>query len=605
MKLLLLLLFTTASFADDYVQQVQVRVISFDKAGAATSLEAAQPNCDESLYASLVADTAAGKAVRAQDQTMVVRGGQRSKVEALRQFPYPTEFTADPAEWFLYPSSFVWQNLGYTMEAEVTVGELKDGWPQRSLDINLAPQSSALLALHPWPVPDFRGSGQMGRTLQPVLAIHKLSTQALAWTGHTLLLSVTPVPDAVFSDSVEPAFRYTFLRAGLYGEKPAPSGGTPPFVVHQRRLHAVTIRLPREEAAAFLLQQAGDDASLYGKLCGMVANGRATVSDHTAILCRGGQRSTTASRAQFHYPEHADNFIPRSWAVLDPGSRLEALAEGEWDSKDLSAGWNVALIRQEAPELVPYHPSAKHPALHGAAVAYIERRVISRMRIPSSGVLCAATTSTAPATDDTAAPDGLTEITFLLQSPPPGTPVDEPESQTFLQAAILSLPDGEGTALKKGDSAAPLIARFLAGEFTCPAHAAVVIRSGQRGKVECVRYVPHPGDLLSSSVNEAVRLPGSWEDMPCGLTLECECVSEATAITTNGFVEWDTAPVLPFGKPGAAIPDMDTRRCRQKLEFRELTLKPGQPVIADVRASNAREGTPEHGRWHVLVLLAR
>ena len=50
---------------------------------------------------------------------------------------------------------------------------------------------------------------------------------------------------------------------------------------------------------------------------------------------------------------------------------------------------------------------------------------------------------------------------------------------------------------------------------------------------------------------------------------------------------------------------MAARRSTQKIEFRELALTPGQPHIADVRASNAREGTPEHGRWHVLVLLAR
>ena len=53
------------------------------------------------------------------------------------------------------------------------------------------------------------------------------------------------------------------------------------------------------------------------------------------------------------------------------------------------------------------------------------------------------------------------------------------------------------------------------------------------------------------------------------------------------------------------MPDGFSRRCTQKIQFNNLALTPGQPVIADVRASNAREGTPEHGRWHVLILLAR
>ena len=73
----------------------------------------------------------------------------------------------------------------------------------------------------------------------------------------------------------------------------------------------------------------------------------------------------------------------------------------------------------------------------------------------------------------------------------------------------------------------------------------------------------------------------------------------------NLALEWDTAPVLPFGAPGAVIPEISERRCVQKIQLQDLRLTPGQPVIADVRASNARAGTAEHGRWHVLVLLAR
>ena len=160
-------------------------------------------------------------------------------------------------------------------------------------------------------------------------------------------------------------------------------------------------------------------------------------------------------------------------------------------------------------------------------------------------------------------------------------------------------------AAKSPDTLSSLLKRFQAGEITCAAHAASVIRRGQRSEFACVRRVQQPGDFHPSTVAPDVSLPGSWVSHDCGLSLSADYVSEDKAITLFGHVEWDTAPVLPFGKPGVAIPDMDTRRCRQKLEFRELTLKPGQPVIADVRASNAREGTPEHGRWHVLVLLAR
>ena len=54
MKPLLFLFFSFLPLAA-HVQQVQVRVVSIEKPGATTSLEAAQPDCDERLYASLIA----------------------------------------------------------------------------------------------------------------------------------------------------------------------------------------------------------------------------------------------------------------------------------------------------------------------------------------------------------------------------------------------------------------------------------------------------------------------------------------------------------------------------------------------------------------------
>ncbi len=89
--------------------------------------------------------------------SIIVRGGQRSKIEVIREFPYPTEF--DPPQipqtfggggGNLFgggaasgssfpvtpttPNSFTFRNTGVTMEVEATVGE--DGY---TIDLNLAP----------------------------------------------------------------------------------------------------------------------------------------------------------------------------------------------------------------------------------------------------------------------------------------------------------------------------------------------------------------------------------------------------------------------------------------------------------------------------------
>src|SRR5436189_5326774 len=109
-----------ASVAGAQMAEVHLRVVTFQKAGAATAFEAAAGNSDEPLYAELVAAAAAGTARRVHDQALVIRGGQRSKVEALREYPHPMEFHPRAEEWMLYPTSMVTRNVGQTLEAEAT-----------------------------------------------------------------------------------------------------------------------------------------------------------------------------------------------------------------------------------------------------------------------------------------------------------------------------------------------------------------------------------------------------------------------------------------------------------------------------------------------------
>jgi len=610
------------------VTQVQVRIVSIEKTSAATALEAAQPDCDEKLYAALTADVAAGNARIVQDQVLVVRNGQRSKTEAIREFPYCHAADGDQEEWVRYPAAFTFRNLGGTMEVEATVGDKPPpGVPCRIMDVNLAPEHNELLAMHSWPVPDFRGAGQMGRVLRPIFLTHKLYTQALTWTGRTTLLAVAASPQSSLSGATDISFRYTFLRAGLDGEKPAPVNANPVVPLHQRRLHAITFRLPRDEAAALFLQS-GDDAALYAALSRQIAGGSTTLSGHTAILVRQGQRSKVESKADFPFPQASENVIPEQWEDCSPGQALEVEAEGgaryvkqpdgkltrvaEPEGLDVASGpegrWNLAFQSQDAPEMVPWHPKAEQPALHGAVAEYVARSWSQQVRIPSSGVLCITALSTSPATDDAEAPGGLTDVCFLLQSPPPGPPGTAPQSQIMLHGFILSVPAEEGPALQKTDltaGAGHLLERLSTGELTCAAHAAAVIRSGNRSRVNFFRRMQPPGKPKPPSDNTGPHDAMERTAKDCGLSLEADFMGEGKDITLYARLEWDTAPVLPFGEPCALIPELSERRCTQKIELRDLRLMRGQPVIADVRASNAREGAPEHGRWHVLVLLAR
>jgi hypothetical protein len=281
-------------------------------------------------------------------------------------------------------------------------------------------------------------------------------------------------------------------------------------------------------------------------------------------------------------------------------------AEGEGEGT--GGGWNWALVEREAPELVPYHPSAEFPSLHGATPEHVERKLSGQLRIPPGGVLCGGVLSTTAPTDDGESGEGLTDVYFLAQSPPPAKPGKIQTPQILLQCVVLSVPAEEGQALaaeKNPGAVRKLFERLGAGEISCAAQAAVVIRHGQRGSSECLRYVQQPGEYVPSAVAPNVMIPHSWGGTGCGISLAADYSGDAGKIVVDGTLEWDTAPVSGFGEPGATVPDMPARRCVQKIALENVALQRGQPFLADVRASNAREGTTEHGRWHVLVLLAR
>jgi len=605
--------------------QVQVRVVSIEKPGASTSLEAAQPDCDEKLYNLLTAGVAEGSAKIVHDQTILVRSGGRSKTESRREWPEVLRSAVRPGEWFHYPMVFDFKNLGQRLDVAATISE--EPHPavgRRLLDLSVGSEDSALLGMHPWPVPDVSGAGQTGRVLRPVTSMHSLHTWLFTWTGRTVLLSVAASPGALVQESAEIPFRYTFLRAGLEGEKPAPANARPEDLpVRQHRVHALSFRLSRNEAAALMLLHARDDAALYGQLRSRVQDGTVTLSEHAALLCRNGGGSRVESETIFQTPERSTEMIPCEWQGHIVGRRLEVgRPEGSWWLEAGPGGHgDYHFFSTDAPELVPSLPSVPQPVLHGAAGAaceFVERNWLTDGTIPPSGIMCGGVLSTSPAIGEDDVPAEFSDVNFLLQFPPPGPSGATPPPQTLMHCAVLSVPAEEGpalaaavTSLETSAPAAALIARLNTGELHCAAHAAAVIRIGQRNKIACVRKVVGYAWYKQSSAVPNLQVPSGYNLHSCGLSVDAEITGEGKDLAVNLALEWDTAPLLPFGAPGeispdgGANPENPKRRCVQNIQLQDLKLTRGQPVIADVRASNARAGTPEHGRWHALVLLAR
>ena len=150
--------------------------------------------------------------------SVIVRGGQRSKVEVIREFPYPTEFdppqipqtfgntgtvtlggqgsAASSGGSFpvtpTTPQSFEYRNTGVTMEVEATVAD--DGY---TIDLNLAPEVIEFEGFVNYGSPiQTTGTNALGQSvstvltdnkiLQPVFASRKLTTQVLIWDRQTV-----------------------------------------------------------------------------------------------------------------------------------------------------------------------------------------------------------------------------------------------------------------------------------------------------------------------------------------------------------------------------------------------------------------------------------
>jgi general secretion pathway protein D len=151
--------------------------------------------------------------------SIIVRTGQRSKIEVIREFPWPTEF--DPPQipqtfgggggiggglgglggsqqgssfpvTPTTPNAFQFRNTGVTMEVEATVGE--DGY---TIDLNVAPEVVEFEGFINYGSPiQTTGINALGQSepvvltenkiLQPVFATRKLQTQVLIWDRQTV-----------------------------------------------------------------------------------------------------------------------------------------------------------------------------------------------------------------------------------------------------------------------------------------------------------------------------------------------------------------------------------------------------------------------------------
>jgi len=268
----------------------------------------------DALYAAVEEMIVQKKAGRMDLNAIMVRTGQRAKVEAIIEKAFSTEF--DPPQVSdrtapggdnvtekispVTPQVFAYRNTGHTVEVEAVTSE-----DRRIIDLNMAPEWVEQLTEWSW------GTGA-GEIKQPVFGVVKLTTQMLCGNGEWELAGLLTPPwlpeDAGKPPGCAPLpgdRLFLFVRA-ITGQKPKENV---PCGVQQITALAEWIETDTATASALLAQHPafGEGTALLREaLEPMLADGRATLLESAALPVRGGQRSKSESVTEFPYPLEFD-----------------------------------------------------------------------------------------------------------------------------------------------------------------------------------------------------------------------------------------------------------------------------------------------------------
>ncbi|MDB6132807.1 MAG: hypothetical protein JWM59_1050 [Verrucomicrobiales bacterium] len=245
---------------------------------------------DEALFLRLAAMAANGQAELAADQHFSTPHGRELRMEAMKEFPYPTEYERRGTE--MLPASVEFRLVGTSLVAELYAGDRSGtsgpstGTAGRLILENIRGDQQRRV---PVSLPDSPVDGVL---LSPRFFTEKTTT---AWrSGDTAHHLVSMFRAAETLHSPEEAHCFVFANASVPStEKPV--AGLP----SDWRLHALTFRLPRDEGRALLdnPQNRNDAGLLASLLASSTADGNTRMHNHAILRINAGQRLTTREPA--------------------------------------------------------------------------------------------------------------------------------------------------------------------------------------------------------------------------------------------------------------------------------------------------------------------
>ena len=245
---------------------------------------------DDVRYRRVAEWMAAGRAKLTTFTALTTRSGQRSKVEAIDEVRYATEFGPPiSADDIASPTTFEVKNAGESLELEVTVAE-----DLQSAAVNIAPSSVTLLSfVDELAEPDKANSA----TSQPRFGARSLVTIVTAQMNRPRLIGT--LSGASDQGGIPAEVRVAFLtvrRANL--PKPKPEALVKDAT--QARIEYTFFSLDRSAARDLCLAKPEPQAC-YDGLRALVGEKRARLEHLSMNVTRWGQQTRTAENQDVRY----------------------------------------------------------------------------------------------------------------------------------------------------------------------------------------------------------------------------------------------------------------------------------------------------------------
>jgi len=370
----------------------------------------------------------------------------------------------------------------------------------------------------------------------------------------------------------------------------------------EQRLHWFVFRVPVTEVMEWALNSKRNDEALLESLLTRSAAGEVPMDGHAACLVSSAGASKAESIHEYVYAT-AYNPNPSSFTYRNLGHsfKLNRIGEPGKSSGGISVSWEAGSSPRELP-LSP-QPGIWSPEFTREAA---EVRVL----MESGGARLAAATMI-PGND---AP-GMMHVFFIRNAGPPPGKEAIAAGYPEMHAVRISLPRAEATRTAAGtkgpqwDDVTPLI---TAGSARIIAWQTLAGMAGSTGSVDGVLEAPGAGKALSFPEHGGLMLAGNTWFYDIGQKLTLRLPGSESTVFDGNFRVGLTRPELPSGEmlrealktdgklPQSVFHEMVFPRTEKK-----PIVKPGGPQIVSLAPCTAPPGSPEHDRWHAVVVILR